>query len=72
MKIHFKIVREVAPPDLKPLDLPCVPEVGQLVHVVSLDKDLYVRTVVWYPWGEPHEEISEPFVYVVLGPERSR
>jgi hypothetical protein len=27
---------------------------------------IYVRTVAWYPLGE--DEISEPFVYLVLGP----
>lgn len=29
---------------------------------------LFVRTVIWYPQGAEDEDISEPFVYVVVGP----
>lgn len=70
MKIHFNVVGQVKTPSLSEVNLPRVPQLGELVHVVELDIDLYVRTVVWYPWGEPNEEIGEPFVYVVIGPQR--
>lgn len=44
-----------------------VPREGEPIHIG--EDTLYVRTVAWYPAGDIHGD-HEPFVYVVLGPQR--
>lgn len=55
-----------------PKDWP-VPREGDTIHLDGLDErdpaELSVRTVVWYPEGDP-DGIVDPFVYVVIGQAR--
>lgn len=52
-------------------DMDTVPRVHETVAIPGLSQAVtVVRTVVWYPLGDPDEGRTEPFVYVVLGSPR--
>ena len=55
-----------------PKDWP-VPREGESVEIPGVrDITTVVRNVTWYPAGDEDGEISDPFVYVVVGPPRPR
>lgn len=69
MKVQISVVGSHPRPDITwPEGWP-VPRLGE---IVSADSEEYsVRTIVWYPHGDPETpEDPEPFVYVVIGPQR--
>jgi hypothetical protein len=45
--------------------LPIVPPVTAQVDLPD-GTTVYVGSVNWYPWGEPDDDLIEPFVYIVL------
>ena len=75
MRVQFTVVGHIAHPPNRWADLEAVPQVGDVVNIPGLSQaNTVVRTVVWYPFGDPDTqapEPAEPFVYVVLGPPRS-
>lgn len=55
------------------LDMEAVPREGETVTLPDLPAGCStIRTVVWYPMGDPEDEASgtDPFVYVVVGHRR--
>ena len=73
MRVKFSIVGVEDFQDVT-LDLDAVPREGETVTLPGLDAGLSVRTVVWYPQGDPDSEDAglraEPFAYVVLAAMR--
>lgn len=51
-----------------------LPRTGDLVTIPDAAPGaqliMYCRSVDWYPGGKPDEDITEPFVTIVLGPRR--
>lgn len=72
MKIQFSFVGHTDRHKDIWVDLPQVPQVGNIIHFPELSQaETYVRTVVWYISHDDEDEpIPEPFVYVVIGPPR--
>lgn len=72
MKIQFSLVGHIEQRDDIWIDLPQVPQVGDIINLPGLSQAAtYVRTVVWYISHDDEDEpIPEPFVYVVVGPPR--
>jgi hypothetical protein len=73
MLIHFSVVGRTEPYNDVRVMMDCAPQEGETVELPGLEAALTnVRTVVWYPLGDPEDETTntEPFVYVVLGPRR--
>lgn len=70
-RIQFSFVGFTNRPADVRVEMDVVPRVGEIVHFPGLSEaDTYVRTIVWYPLGDPDEGRDEPFVYVVIGPPR--
>lgn len=76
MRIQFSIVGQPrSHPDIW-VNLEQVPREDEIIHIPGLSEaDTYVRTVVWHPLGDEEDDecnliITEPFVYVVVGPRR--
>lgn len=72
MQVQFDIVGDVKPHNHPRFELDAVPREGETITLPGLPTDLQiVRTVVWYPAGDPDDpESTESFVYVVVGPRR--
>ncbi len=72
MRVHFNVVGFMEHPTwaANRVDLDAVPREGEVVEVPGLPEgQVFVRTVVWYPWGDGGAD-PDPFVYVVLGQRR--
>lgn len=70
MKVQFSVVGADQVVLIPTIESTSVPREGELVSIDGVER--YVRTVVWFPAGAAEEGIEEPFVYVVIGPERKR
>jgi hypothetical protein len=76
MMVQFSVVGREKPMSMA-IHMDAVPRVGETVTLPGLEDRLqHVRTVVWYPVGDPpsmensHFGREGGFVYVVLGPSR--
>jgi hypothetical protein len=73
MKVQFSVTGRVEPYRVPIMDMDAIPREGETVTLPGLEADLQiVRTVVWYPMGDPDDlgYPDERFVYIVLGPRR--
>lgn len=68
MKIRFNVAGQAENFYIPDMDLDAVPRVGDYVYVPVINRELIVRTVVWFPLGEEPNEFA--FVYVVIGNPR--
>lgn len=56
------------------VEMDWVPRVGEIVEIPGLPEgEVYVRTVVHHPYGNPEADPPDPtpFVYVVVGRSRN-
>lgn len=68
MKIQFSFVGMQDSLEDVWVELDEIPQEGQYVYFPKTG-EISVRTVVWFPThNDEDEEVAEPFVYVVLGP----
>jgi hypothetical protein len=69
MRVKFFVVGQAKPYHINDLHMDVVPRVGEIVDLPGLSQaDTVVRTVVWYPLGDPDEHGGiDSFVYIVLG-----
>jgi hypothetical protein len=71
MMVCFSFVGTVERRANLEVEMSAVPREGETITLPDLDATAsYVRTVVWYPAGQPDD--SRPFAYVVIGPSRVR
>lgn len=72
MKAQFSLVGHVEQREDLWVDLPQIPQIGDIVNLPGLSQaETYVRTVVWYvSHDDDNNLIPEPFVFVVVGPPR--
>lgn len=72
MKVVFSVVGNVDPFPLVWTEMDVIPQEGEIVNLPDLPASLRtVRTVSWYPLGDPEvNSAGQPFVYIVLGPHR--
>lgn len=69
MRVVFSIVGQVEPYPNVEVDMDAVPREGEPVALDDLR--VFVRTVEWFPQGDPETgAVDDPFVYVVLGDRR--
>jgi hypothetical protein len=73
MKVHFSFVGIESRPEDIHIDLLQIPREGEIISIKGVsDAETYVRTVVWYLLhNDEGEQLYEPFVYVVVGPNRA-
>lgn len=74
MRVQFSVVGHRPTDDLianLAVDLDAVPREGEDVTLPGIPAQFStVRTVVWYPLGDPDGTETGPFVYVVVGQRR--
>lgn len=70
MRVQFSFVGMSKPLDDVWRDLEQIPREGDCIYFPKAG-EISVRTVVWFPThNDDDEELSEPQVYVVVGPHR--
>jgi hypothetical protein len=70
MRVQFSVVGVQPQVHIEEVEMDVVPREDEVVNVMGLGQEHYVRTVVWYPFGEINGK-DYPFVYVVIGKKRT-
>lgn len=71
MKVQFSFVGTQEPLEDVWVNLEQIPGEGDNIYFRATG-EIVVRSIVWYPiHNDEDEELSEPQVYVVVGPHRS-